>query len=470
MNPLKRRQHDHVVNSPSPRSLPRRITLLCFACTLLLLAWGVYRRGASPITAPTLVLEHSAFSGHQPSILSPNGFAIELSPENRCLGAEDAWVPETKGVSSSRKRRASGRVDLRKGVRTVYVDTGLRKAGLDARLHVRAGSGDHAKVDVVAEYHRPDALEPIRACAYQADLSSGIPGQAQEMIDVFRLQRGPRKSDYEGPVSLNVTLTLPDDGPEYRVKVDAGYIVDVVVNGDVLLRSFRLSNSGASINGYPPARGRLEMREGFTAHEIEVETPGIQGYARADGHVRLHTTFDTPMDVHVDAVRATGYSPAPVMLSSFNAPLTATVRLVDPEPTHAGVFDINGLSMGAPLNITVIDGDPSSAVTIRARAEDADARVRLDRNYEGGFMARVLEPSKNTRAHVSARPWVPINGSVEEDASTKKVVTYTVQLPHELSGSMMWNTNPWGLPPYRAQPDTSHVISQSLRGSAYIEF
>ncbi|KZV63995.1 hypothetical protein PENSPDRAFT_691123 [Peniophora sp. CONT] len=477
-------EHSTTLNRGRPRYI-RRFILFCFACAALQLVWRGRPR-LSRLSQPSLSLpehlanEDSEKPDWQPSILSPHGFAVELPQQSLCLGAENPWVVEPNGDASPGRQsavdedlaldthalRARSRIEFRQGVRNVYIDTGVRKTGLNVMLHVATGPLDRATVDVDAFYDRADALTPIRACAYRADLTRETPGES-ERIDLFRLQRRRRSIRHEAPVWLNVTLTIPANHQSYQVKVDAGWIMDVSVHEDVELETLHVLNSGAPVNGYPPTMGKLEARQGFTARKVDVKSLDISGHFRADEYIRMGAAFNAPMNVHVDAVRAKGRSPPSVMLSSFNGELNATVRLVDPEPNRPGIFDINGLTMGGPLNITLTESAPYSAVTISARAEGADAHVRLDERFEGNFVTRALEPSQNTEAQVTATTWT-IDDSTRDEFRATKTISYWKRLPHELSGTIMWDVNPWGFP-YNGRPDASGITVQSVGGSAYIE-
>ncbi|KZV71256.1 hypothetical protein PENSPDRAFT_414019 [Peniophora sp. CONT] len=303
------------------RRLFHRFILSCLACVASLLVWTTHRHLHLPaISSPPRVTEHASapspepavYHSHttdidwQPAILTEHGAVVELPERGVCLGADSAWmnvpsgaVPVANTSLESHAFHAKGRINLRKGVRTVYVDTGVRTMGLDAQLHIVSGAVDHAVLDVEAFYDKAGALSPIYACAYQPDWTreawlkslpnpddmevyyeteeeeellsyeelialrvSQIPtepdaGELQD-IDLFRLQRSNVNSmGTEAPVWFNTTLTIPVEDKSYKVKVDVGGIFDVKVHGDVELESLKVLGLGGSIDQAPSARGRV---------------------------------------------------------------------------------------------------------------------------------------------------------------------------------------------------------------------
>ncbi|VDB86456.1 unnamed protein product [Peniophora sp. CBMAI 1063] len=453
----------------------------------------------------------------QPDILSEHGAVVTVPEEGICLGANIAWnaIP---GDIAGRAYGAHGRLDLRPGVRTVYVDTGFRRSGLDAVLHIVKGPVDHAVINVDAFSNEARALVPVSACAYRADLTRDVwlrqqpnpddmsevypnteeeelmsyedllalriaqiptepaPGELQE-IDLFRLQRkgADREQGFEGPaVYFNITLTIPEADDGYKVRVDVGDIIDVNVDGDMVLDALRVFNFASGANTPFPTRGRLVAQEGFRTHKIDAQTRSVSGHFRVDGNARMHTgSIGGEMNVHIDAVREIGQTPPPILLTTYETALNATVRLIDAEPERPGYkFGIHASARKGPLNLTLVESDPYLAVTIQADAEDGDAHVKLDRRFEGYLYTQVVEPleGRGTGAHISLESQEGDGWNAEDPTGEgrKRNLRLTEVGLSEMAGEVMWGEKTWTAPG-EGWLGASHVRVTSTRGSSCIE-
>lgn len=60
-------------------------------------------------------------------------------------------------------------------------------------------------------------------------------------------------------------------------------------------------------------------QEGFSAHNIEVNTRGVGEHFRTDGLIRMHSGNHHALDVRIDAVRKKGQNPPSLSLTTFKS-------------------------------------------------------------------------------------------------------------------------------------------------------